>query len=167
MVRLEEVTTIHAPIERCFDLARSVEVHLAGNTHFGEQAVATCGVTSGLVGMSQRVTWRAKHFGVRQNLTSEITLMEPPTHFQDTMIQGAFRFMRHDHYFRALPSGQTEMKDVLCFAAPLPVLGRIAEVLVLRRYMRNLLHERNVVIKQIAESPDWPKYLPDAPPCES
>ena len=64
MVRLEELTVIGAPIERCFDLARSVEVHLAGNVHFGEQAVAMAGVTSGLIGLGQRVTWRAKHFGV-------------------------------------------------------------------------------------------------------
>jgi ligand-binding SRPBCC domain-containing protein len=167
MVRLEEITTIQAPLERCFDLARSVEVHLAGNIHFGEQAIAAGRVTSGLIGMSQRVTWRAKHLGIWQNLTSEITSMQPPTYFQDTMIRGAFRFMKHDHYFRALPSGETEMKDVFCFAAPLPILGRIAEVLVLRRYMRNLLHERNLVIKQIAESPEWRNYLPAAPPCES
>jgi len=33
MVRLEELTIVPAPIERCFDLARSVEVHLAGNVH--------------------------------------------------------------------------------------------------------------------------------------
>lgn len=162
MVLLEESTTINAPIERCFDLARSVEVHLAGNVHFGEQAVATAGVTSGLVGLAQRVTWRAKHFGIWQTLTSEITAMEPPAYFQDTMIQGAFQSMKHDHFFRSLPSGETEMKDVFCFAAPLPVLGLLAEVLILRRYMRALLHERNIVIEQIAESSEWQKYLPPA-----
>ena len=159
MVRLEELTLIQAPIERCFDLARSVEVHLAGNEHWGETAVALAGVTSGLIGMADRVTWRAKHFGVWQTLTSEITALEPPTYFQDIMIQGAFRFMMHDHFFRSLPSGQTEMKDVFCFAAPLPFLGRLAEIILLRRYMRALLHERNVVIQQIAESSDWTRYL--------
>src|SRR6266576_4260628 len=146
MVKLEELTVIHAPIERCFDLARSIEVHLAGNEHCGETAVALAGVTSGLLGMAQRVTWRAKHFGVWQNLTSEITAMETPAYFQDTMIYGAFRFMKHDHFFRTLSSGQTEMKDVFCFGAPLPVLGRVAGIVLLGRYMRNLLHERNVVI---------------------
>src|ERR1700680_1499726 len=165
MVKLEDLTVIRAPIERCFDLARSVEVHLAGNVHCGETAVALAGVTSGLVGMAQRVTWRAKHFGVGQNLTGEITAMEPPSYFQDTMIQGAFRFMKHDHFFRSLSSGQTEMKDVFCFGAQLPSLGRLAETIVLRRYMRNLLHERNVVIKQIAESSDWKRYL-SVPSCE-
>jgi ligand-binding SRPBCC domain-containing protein len=159
MVRLEELTVIQAPIERCFDLARSVEVHLAENQHCGEMAAALAGVTSGLPGMADRVTWRAKHFGLWQTLTSEITALEPPTYFQDIMIQGAFRFMKHDHFFQRLPSGQTEMKDVFCFAAPLPILGRLAEMILLRRYMRGLLHERNVVIKQIAESSDWMKYL--------
>jgi ligand-binding SRPBCC domain-containing protein len=159
MVRLEELTTIHAPIERCFDLARSVEVHLAGNVHFGEQAIASGGVTSGLIGMAQQVTWRAKHFGLWLTLTSEITALEPPTYFQDAMTQGPFRSMRHDHYFRCLPGGETEMKDIFCFAAPLPLLGRLAEELVLRRYMQALLQERNLVIKQIAESSDWHKYL--------
>jgi ligand-binding SRPBCC domain-containing protein len=157
MVRLEELTTIHAPIERCFDLARSVEVHLLGNVHWGEEAVATGGVTSGLVGMSQQVTWRARHFGVRQTLTSEITAMDRPTYFQDTMVRGAFRSMKHDHLFTALPDGQTEMKDIFWFSAPLPILGRIAEIAVLRRYMRGLLRERNAAIKQVAESPDWRK----------
>jgi len=37
MVELEELTVIQAPIERCFDLARSVEVHLAGNEHCGKR----------------------------------------------------------------------------------------------------------------------------------
>lgn len=142
MVQLEELTTISAPMERCFDLARSVEVHLAGNVHFSEQAVAAAGVTSGLVGMGQRVTWRAKHFGVWWNLTSEITALERPIHFQDAMVRGIFRYMKHDHYFLSLPSGETEMKDVFRFAAPWPVLGLLAEVVILRRYMRALLRER-------------------------
>src|ERR1700722_47004 len=99
MVTLEEITVIRAPIERCFDLARSVEVHLAGNVHWGEHAVATGGVTSGLVGLGQRVTWRAKHFGVWHHLTSEITRIDRPSYFQDSQARGIFRLMRHDHFF--------------------------------------------------------------------
>jgi len=79
------------------------------------------------------------------------------------MVQGAFRFMKHDHFFRPLSSGQTEMRDTFCFAAPLPVLGRLAEIIFLRRYMRALLQERNAVLKQIAESSDWQRYPPSTP----
>jgi ligand-binding SRPBCC domain-containing protein len=132
MVTLEVVTVIRAPIERCFDLARSVVVHLAGNVHSGETAVATAGVTTGLIGLAQHVTWRAKHFAVWHNLTSEITGMDRPAWFQDTMIQGIFRFMKHDHFFRSLSREETEMKDVFCFAAPLPILGLLAEAVFLR-----------------------------------
>jgi ligand-binding SRPBCC domain-containing protein len=162
MVTLEEITLIAAPIARCFDLARSVEVHLAGNTHFGEQAVALEGVSTGLLNLGDTVTWRARHFFVRQRLTSQITAFEPPAYFQDTMLRGAFRSMQHDHSFRTLPTLETEMRDVFRFAAPIPLLGGIAETLILGRYMQALLHERNAVIKQIAESPteEWRRYLP-------
>ncbi len=166
MVRLEELTVIRAPIERCFDLARSVEVHLAGNIHSGEAAVAMAGVTSGLVGLGQRVTWRAKHFGVWQKLMTEITTMDRPGRFQDVMVRGAFRSMKHDHFFRSLSPGETEMRDVFCFAAPLGVLGRLAECAVLRRYMQALLRERNTVIRHIAESAAWRSYLPSMPESE-
>lgn len=160
MVHLQQILTIHAPIQRVFDLSRSVEVHLAGNTHFGESAVALGGVTTGLIGADQQVTWQARHFFVRQKLTSQITAFEPPTYFQDTMLSGAFQTMQHDHYFRALTPEQTEMRDEFRFSAPLGILGKIAEIAVLRRYMQNLLEERNRVIQEIAESDAWRQYLP-------
>jgi hypothetical protein len=150
---------IKAPMERCFDLARSVEVHLDGNVHWGESAVAEGGVTSGLLELGQSVTWRAKHFGVWHRLTSEITAMDRPYHFQDTMTHRIFRFMQHDHYFRSLSNVETEMRDSFRFAAPVPVLGRLAEVVVLRRYMHALLRERNGAIKRIAESQEWRRYV--------
>jgi hypothetical protein len=160
MIHLEEITIIEAPIERCFDLSRSVEVHLLANIHSGEQALAIGGVTSGLVELDQQVTWRAKHFGVWQNLSSKYTAMRPPTYFQATMVKGIFRFMQADHYFRILPSGATEMRDDFFVAAPIPILGPLVEILFLRRYMLALLRERNAVIKQLAESNDWQRYLP-------
>jgi ligand-binding SRPBCC domain-containing protein len=162
MATLEEKMVIQAPIDRCFDLARSVEVHLAGNVHWGEAAVAAGGVSSGLLNLGDRVTWRAKHFGVWQQLTSEIRELERPVYFQDSMTAGPFGFFQHDHWFRVLPAAQTEMTDVLCFAAPFGLLGRLAEAAVLRRYMRGLLRERNAVLREIAESSRWREYLETA-----
>ena len=159
MIRLDEITLIHAPIQRCFDLARSVEVHLLANVHSGEQALATGGIISGLVGLNQQVTWRAKRFGVWQNLTSRTTALQTPTYLQVTMVEGIFRSMQADHHFRSLPSGATEMRDLFRIAAPLPVLGAIAELLFLRRYMLALLRERNAVIQRVAESSEWQRYL--------
>ena len=166
MIRIEETTLIHAPLQRCFDLARSVEVHLLANVHSGEQAIALGGVTSGLVGLSQQVTWRAKHFGVWQTLTSETTALDAPRYFQVTMVRGIFRSMQADHLFRTTEAGLTEMKDVFRIAAPLPFLGPLAEKIFLRRYMLALLRERNAVIKRVAESSEWRQYLEGDPSVE-
>jgi ligand-binding SRPBCC domain-containing protein len=158
MVQIDQCIQIAAPIERCFDLARSIEVHLLGTAKSGEQAVA--GVTTGLIGPGQFVRWRAKHLGVRQHLTTKITAFERPHYFQDTMIQGAFKLMRHDHFFASIAANRTEMKDRFFFAAPFPVLGLLAERLLLRSYMANLLRQRNSVLKEVAKSEKWADFLP-------
>lgn len=163
MVELFESTVVAAPVQRTFDLARSIDVHLLGNMHFGEQA--TAGTRTGLIGPGESVTWRARHLGVRQTLTSAITAWNPPVYFQDTMLQGAFQSMKHDHFFLALPvrdgeAPKTEMRDVFRFAAPLGPLGWVAEQAVLRRYMRALLRERNRVIAEVAASGAWRRYVP-------
>jgi hypothetical protein len=86
MIRIEETTLIDAPMERCFDLSRSVEVHLHANVHCGEQALAIDGVRSGLVGLSEQVTWRAQHFGIWHNVTTKTTALNSPCYFQVTMV---------------------------------------------------------------------------------
>jgi len=101
--------------------------------------------------MGEEVTWRARHFGITQRFTSRITAFDPPSYFQDSMQRGAFRSFVHDHYF--IPAdGGTRMTDVLEFVAPLGVLGRIAEKIVLRRYLERLLASRALVIKDACET---------------
>ena len=82
-------TTIKAPIERCFDLARSIDLHQISTSHTNETAIA--GTTSGLIGLNETVTWEATHFGVRQQLTSRITEFEYPNLFTDEMVKGVFK----------------------------------------------------------------------------
>jgi ligand-binding SRPBCC domain-containing protein len=156
MSDIKLATSIAAPIERVFDLARSIDLHMNSTSNTGERAIA--GVTSGLIGPGEQVTWRARHFGIWQSLTVQITSFEPPTHFTDTMVRGAFRQMEHDHYFESSSDG-TIMRDVFAYTAPLGMLGRLAELVFLDRYLRSFLVERNRVIKHAAESGEWVRYL--------
>ena len=133
-------------------------MHLLGTERSCEQAVS--GVTTGLMGPDQVVRWRAKHLGIRQHLTSKITAFDSPRYFQDTMLEGAFKFMQHDHFFQPLSESETEMEDRFTFAAPLPILGVMAEHLFLKRYMDRFLRHRNEIVKQIAESNRWQNFLP-------
>ena len=139
---------IAAAPERCFDLARNVDAHMESTRESGERAVA--GVTTGLLGLGDEVTWRARHYGITQHLTSRITAFDRPRHFRDEMVRGAFKRIVHDHYFHATPAG-TRMEDVFDFAAPLGILGRLAERITLTAYMRRLLEHRAVVLKRMAE----------------
>jgi ligand-binding SRPBCC domain-containing protein len=157
MARIELTIYVAAPPERCFDLARSVDLHTRSTSATGERAVG--GVTAGLLGPGHEVTWRARHFGVWQELTSRITVYDRPRHFRDTMVRGVFRRVDHDHYFQPAPGGGTVMRDVFDFQAPLGWLGRLAEWLFLTRYMRRFLAVRNAEIKAVAESADWVEYV--------
>jgi ligand-binding SRPBCC domain-containing protein len=148
MPRLEIITDIAAPIERVFDLARSIDVHQESQTRHGEKAVA--GRASGLIEAGETVTWEAVHFGVRQRLASRIEAMTKPVHFRDSMVSGAFASFDHDHHFEEIPGG-TRMRDVFDYTAPLGLLGRLADVLFLKSYMRRLLEERNAVIRKLAQ----------------
>ncbi len=142
-------TTINAPIEVVFNLARSVEVHLESTAHTQEKVIK--GKSSGLCEQGDTITWRARHLGIFQHLTVEITQMKPFTFFQDTMVKGAFKHFTHDHYFR-FEKGKTIMEDVFRYAAPYSLFGKIAEKIFLNRYMTNLLIIRNRTIRQLAES---------------
>jgi len=90
-------TTIDAPPERCFDLARDVGAHLRSTGPTGERAVG--GVTSGLLELGDEVTWEARHLGVRQRLTARISRLERPRLFEDVMVRGAFASLHHVHEF--------------------------------------------------------------------
>lgn len=153
------VTHIRAPRERCFDLARSVELHVDSTSRTGERAVA--GVTTGLLGPGEQVTWRARHLGVWQTLTSRMTIFDPPVHFRDAMVKGAFARFDHDHFFEQ--AGDTcLMRDVFDFASPLGALGRLVDRVFLDRYLERFLVERNELIRQVAESERWRRYLPSS-----
>jgi ligand-binding SRPBCC domain-containing protein len=158
MVSIEESTYINAPLERCSCLSLSIDLHQDSTAQTSERAVA--GVTTGLIGLGQRVTWRGRHLGVMLRHTSEITAYEGPAFFEDVMVSGVFHSFRHRHFFKPEANG-TAMEDHLEFAAPVPLLGRIVEIVVLKRYLRRFLRERNAFIKQVAESEEWRKYLPD------
>ncbi len=153
---IELTTAIRAPRERVFDLARNIEAHRDSTGGTKERAVA--GVTSGLLAMGDEVTWEARHFGVRQRLTVRVTAFDRPQRLQDMMISGAFKRMVHDHEFAEGPIG-TVMRDRFEFESPLGILGRIADWLFLASYMRRFLARRNAVLKQLAESEEWSRYL--------
>ncbi len=142
-------TIIKANIEIVFDLSRSIDLHTISAGKTGETAIA--GKTSGLIGLNESVTWRARHFGIYQTLTSKITAYDKPHYFVDEMVSGAFKFFKHEHHFAQVDQG-TLMTDRFEYQSPLGLLGNLTDFLFLKKYMTAFLSERNQVLKQYAET---------------
>jgi ligand-binding SRPBCC domain-containing protein len=145
-------TFVAAPIERVFDLCRSIDLHRKSMAHTDEEAVA--GTTSGLIELNETVTWKARHLWKTRVLKSKITAMKRPLSFTDEMMGGDFKSMKHEHHFKAIDNG-TLLIDVFNFEAPYGQLGRLVNQFFLSRYLKNLLELRNNVIKEYAESEKW------------
>lgn len=159
MPKIHLTTEIHAPIARCFDLARSIDLHKISTEKTNEQAIA--GKTSGLIELGEYVTWQATHFGIKQTLTSKITAFESPTYFKDEQIKGAFRSFTHEHLFKQV-GDKVIMQDIFDFKAPFGFIGALFNYFILTNYMRKLLIDRNNVIKSFAETDKWKILFPVA-----
>ena len=157
MVRLQTETMILAPPERCFDLARSVDLHAASASVIHGKAVA--GRTAGLSMLGDRTTWSARFFGMRFSLTTEITAFDQPRSFSDVLCAGLFTHFGHVYTFQPMSAGQTLMTDVFSFQSPFGVLGAVLDAIILRHRMRTVMDFRADYLKHIAESGEWRTYL--------
>ena len=142
-------TLINADIKKVFDLSRDIDFQQTSTSKTNEKGIA--GKTSGWIELGETVTWRAKHLGFYQNLTTKIIEMESPKMFTDIMIKGAFKSMRHQHIFKE-EKGKTLMIDIFIFESPFGIIGKIFSQVFLKSYLRNFLIERNRMIIEILES---------------
>lgn len=150
-------STINAPVDVVFDLSRSIDLHMIGAAHTQEKAIA--GRTSGLIGLGEDVTWKAVHFGLPFTLSTRVTRLERPYYFVNELVSGPFRSLKHEHRFRILKNGETEMKEIFEFKLPLGFMGSAAERMFLTRYFQRFLSYRNNTILEYAETDQWMDLL--------
>jgi len=143
VVRFDTETLMPIGAEAAFDLSLSIDAHVGSFADSGERAVA--GVTAGVIGLGEFVTWRARHFGVTWTMTSTITQWDRPRCFVDEQRSGPFKSFHHEHRFEPVEHG-TRLVDHVQFEAPLGILGRAVERLVLARYLRHLIDVRNTFL---------------------
>ena len=149
MPTIHLTTFIEAPVQRVFDLSRSINLHKKSLEHTGEEAVG--GITTGLINLNETVTWQAKHLGKKRLLKIKISALDSPARFTDEMVEGDLRSMKHEHHFKQVENG-TIMIDLFYFQTPYGMIGKILNRVYLTRYLRRLLEQRNQFIKEYAES---------------
>ncbi|MDZ4756650.1 MAG: SRPBCC family protein [Bacteroidota bacterium] len=149
MTTIHLTTEIKAPIGTCFHLAKDVDVHKLSTSSTKERAIT--GRTTGLCEQGDIITWQAKHFGLKQNLTVEITQLNKPYFFADKMLKGAFKSMQHQHSFEE-KNGITIMIDKFEYEVPFGIIGKIFDKFILKNYMTRFLLERNRILKEFGET---------------
>jgi ligand-binding SRPBCC domain-containing protein len=149
-------TWMNAPMERCFRLATSIDLHIASAAQTGEKVIG--GATSGLLSEGEFVQWQGRRFGKTFTHTSKIDGWRPYTYFREVMVDGSFVRFEHEHHFALMDDG-TRMRDEIRFAVPYGIFGRMAEKTVLRRHLTMFVRTRNALIKRVAESEEWRQYL--------
>jgi ligand-binding SRPBCC domain-containing protein len=157
-INLKPMPTIHlttfvaAPVDRIFDLSRSIDLHKKSMSDRNEKAVD--GTTAGLIELDETVTWTAKHLFKTRILKTKITEMNKPFSFTDEMMAGDFKSMKHEHHFRQIDNGSLVI-DLFSFETPYGAFGKIANTIFLTSYMKKLLEQKNRAIKDYAESEKW------------
>ena len=156
MSKIHLTSFIAAPIERVFDLSRSINLHQISTASSNEKAID--GVMTGLIKKDETVTWQAKHLFKKRQFTSKITEMKSPDFFTDEMTKGDFKSFIHEHHFKAATNG-TIMIDIVNFESPYGKIGKIANAIFFKSYLQKFLIKRNEVIKEYAETQKWKTIL--------
>ena len=156
MAKIHLTSFIAAPIERVFDLSRSINLHQISTASTHEKAID--GVMTGLINKNETVTWQAKHLFKTRQFTSKITEMKSPEFFIDEMVKGDFKSFHHEHHFKAATNG-TIMIDLINFETPYGNFGKIVNSIFLKSYLEKFLIKRNQVIKEYAETQKWKAIL--------
>lgn len=88
-----------------------------------------------------RIEYRIRPFGISSSWVSEITAYDPPHRFVDEQRTGPYRYWHHEHRFGAVEGG-TEVTDVVTYALPYGVIGRLAHALLVRRRLESIFDYR-------------------------
>lgn len=156
---LERSQVVPLPIEKAFDffddphnLARITPPWLAFTI-----------VDDGPLTMREglEIEYRVRPFLVPQRWVSRITRYHPPVAFVDEQLHGPYAFWRHQHSFRALDDGRTEVSDRVEYGLPFGVFGALAHALFVRRQLEAIFRFREKAVDEILgnageETNGWP-----------
>jgi ligand-binding SRPBCC domain-containing protein len=152
---LRDEVVVRAPIERCFLLSTSLEI-----VERELKMRPVKGRTAGLVANGDKIRWEGWQFCLPQFHESVIEDFREPVFFRDRMMAGRFASFEHDHSFRDEGDGRVLLRDEIRFTMRLGWLGHVTGRWMLVPHIQGLMRRRFALLKRIAESDEWRRYLP-------
>ena len=95
-----------------------------------------------------KIQYRLTIHGAPVRWTTEIREWDPPRRFIDIQLRGPYRLWHHTHTF-APENGGTRMRDTVRYRLPFGPIGRLVNVLLVRRDVDRIFTYRSSKIAQI------------------
>ena len=105
------------------------------------------------IAVGTRIQYRLSWHGIPMRWTTGFTRWNPPHDFEDVQLSGPYKLWRHNHLFQAL-NGGTQMTDIVDYALPFGLLGRIAHALQVRRNVERIFDYRYDQIQRMFGGPE-------------
>lgn len=77
---------------------------------------------------------------------TEITKVKDKTYFVDEQRIGPFKMWHHEHILEVLNPTTIRMKDIVSYAPPLGILGRLANFLFIKSNLKQIFEHRKTVL---------------------
>jgi len=87
-------------------------------------------------------------FGIKMNWTTEISHVKEQEYFVDEQRTGPFALWHHQHHFKVVKGGVL-MTDLLNYAIPYGIIGRIANTLLVEKQVKNIFVYRTKAINDL------------------
>jgi ligand-binding SRPBCC domain-containing protein len=87
-------------------------------------------------------------FGIKTNWMTEITHVKDGEYFVDEQRFGPYALWHHQHHFKAIEGGVL-MNDILNYAIPYGVIGRLGNAILVHKQIRKIFSYRENAIKEM------------------
>jgi ligand-binding SRPBCC domain-containing protein len=156
MPEIKLTTFIAAPVERVFDLSRSVS--LVKQALLANDIIITGEKTTGLLREGESVTLESKLFFKKRVWKLQITKIVKPEMYIEEQAEGFLKSFTHIRYFKPCENGSF-LIDQVSYDLKQGIAGEVADKMVFRNYLSRVIEIKNASIKQAAESNRWKQYI--------
>nr|WP_255563667.1 SRPBCC family protein [Mucilaginibacter rivuli] len=87
-------------------------------------------------------------FGIKMNWVTEITHVKDQEYFVDEQRTGPYAIWHHEHHFKPVKGG-VHMTDILTYAIPYGIIGRLANRLLVKKQVKMIFAYRDREIKKL------------------
>ncbi|MEL1254846.1 SRPBCC family protein [Flavobacterium sp. DGU38] len=151
LYKIETVQYINTSVEECWDFfssPKNLQIITPDNMSFEIQYFDGKRMYQG-----QIITYTLKPLlGIKISWVTEITASKENQYFIDIQRFGPYKLWHHKHFFEATEDGKTKMTDIVHYALPLGILGRLMNRLVVKTKLKAIFEYRHHKIEELFNS---------------